>query len=108
MYEAFGFEAGIDKKWDEAPQFYWLYTVIIAIGAGIILLPGTPLIKISLWSQRLNGIMLPVVLICMMLIINNKEIMGKHTNKKVMNVVGWATIGVLVALSVIMVVTSIF
>lgn len=106
--EAFGFEAGIDKKWDEAPQFYWLYTIIIAISAGIILLPGTPLIKISLWSQRLNGIMLPVVLICMMLIINNKEIMGGHTNKKIMNVVGWATIGILVALSVTMVVTSIF
>lgn len=106
--EAFGFEAGIDKKWDEAPQFYWLYTIIIAISAGIILLPGTPLIKISLWSQRLNGIMLPLVLICMMLIINNKEIMGGHTNKKIMNVVGWATIGILVALSVTMVVTSIF
>jgi Mn2+/Fe2+ NRAMP family transporter len=59
-------------------------------------------------SQRLNGIMLPVVLICMMLIINNKEIMGEYTNKKVMNVVGWATIGILVALSVMMVVTSIF
>ncbi len=106
--EAFGFEAGIDKKWNEAPQFYWLYTIIIAISAGIILLPGTPLIKISLWSQRLNGIMLPVVLVCMMLIINNKEIMGEHTNKKVMNVIGWATIGILIALSVTMVVTSIF
>lgn len=104
--EAFGFEAGIDRTWEEAPQFYWLYTIIIMIGAGIILLPGTPLIKISLWSQRLNGIMLPVVLVCMMLIVNDKRIMGGHTNKKAMNVVGWITIAVLVGLSMTMVVTS--
>jgi Mn2+/Fe2+ NRAMP family transporter len=104
--EAFGFEAGIDRTWSEAPQFYWLYTIIIAIGAGIILLPNTPLIQISLWSQRFNGIMLPVVLICMMIIVNNKEIMGEYTNKKIMNVLGWITIVVLIGLSAAMVVTS--
>jgi len=105
--EAFGFEAGIDKKWKEAPQFYWLYTIIIAVGAGIILIPNAPLIGISLWSQRINGILLPVVLICMMLIINNKEVMGKHVNKLPGNIVGWLTIVILVVLSVILLVTSI-
>jgi len=105
--EAFGFEAGIDKKWKEAPQFYWLYTIIIAVGAGIILIPNAPLISISLWSQRINGILLPVVLICMMLIINNKEVMGKHVNKLPGNIVGWLTIVILVVLSVILLVTSI-
>jgi Mn2+/Fe2+ NRAMP family transporter len=104
--EAFGFEAGIDRTWDEAPQFYWLYTIIIAIGAGIILLPNTPLIQISLWSQRFNGIMLPVVLICMMLIVNNKEIMGEHTNRRFMNILGWVTIAILIGLSITMVLTS--
>lgn len=106
--EAFGYEAGIDKTWKEAPQFYWLYTVIIAIGAGIILLPNAPLVTISLWSQRVNGLLLPVVLICMMLIINNKEVMGEHVNKKLGNFIGWATIAILVGLSVVLVVTSIF
>ena len=106
--EAFGFEAGIDKKWKEAPQFYWLYTSIIAIGAGIILLPNAPLISISLWSQRIDGILLPVVLICMMLIINNTEVMGKHTNKRLGNIIGWGTIAILVALSLVMLVTSLF
>ncbi|MEI8200374.1 MAG: Nramp family divalent metal transporter [Eubacteriales bacterium] len=105
--EAFGFEAGIDKKWKEAPQFYWLYTIIIAVGAGIILIPNAPLISISLWSQRINGILLPVVLICMMLIINNKEVMGKHVNKLPGNIIGWLTIVILVVLSVILLVTSI-
>lgn len=106
--EAFGFEAGIDKKWKEAPQFYWLYTSIIAIGAGIILLPGTPLIAISLWSQRIDGILLPVVLACMMLIINNKEVMGTHTNKRLGNIIGWGTIAILAGLSLVMLVTSLF
>ncbi len=106
--EAFGFEAGIDKKWDDAPQFYWLYTVIIIIGAAIILLPKAPLIAISLWSQRINGILLPVVLICMMLIVNKKDVMGSHVNNRVQNVIGWATIVILIGLSLAMLVLSLF
>jgi len=106
--EAFGFEAGIDKKWKEAPQFYWLYTAIIIIGAGIILLPNSPLIQISLWSQRINGILLPVVLICMMVIVNKKDVMGEYTNKKVGNIIGWTTIAILIGLSLVLLVTSMF
>ena len=97
--EAFGFESGIDKKWEEAREFYILYTSILAIAALLILIPNAPLIKISLWSQIINGILLPVVLICMMLLINNKRIMGKYTNKVFNNIIGWSTIVVLMALS---------
>lgn len=106
--EAFGFEAGIDKKWEEAPQFYWLYTLIIVISAGIILIPNSPLIAISLWSQRINGIILPVVLICMMIIINKKDVMGKYTNSTLVNIIGWTAIVILVGLSVALLITSIF
>jgi Mn2+/Fe2+ NRAMP family transporter len=102
--EAFGFEAGIDKKWDEAPEFYVLYTGIIIISAIIILFPNAPLILISLWSQVLNGILLPVVLICMILIVNNKKIMGKYVNKPIYNVIGWTTVVILVGLSVLLLV----
>ena len=70
--EAFGFEAGIDKKWDEAKEFYTLYTSILILSGGIILLPNAPLILISLWSQVINGMLLPVVLVCMILLVNNK------------------------------------
>lgn len=104
--EAFGFEAGIDKTWDEAPQFYWLYTVIIAVAAGIILIPNAPLIAISLISQQINGILLPVVLLCMMLIINKKDVMGDYVNSKPQNIVGWTTIIILVGLSLTLLVTS--
>jgi len=98
--EAFGFEAGIDKKWKEAPEFFILYTGIIILGAIIIMVPNAPLIAITLWSQIINGILLPVVLVCMILLVNNKKIMGDHVNNRVTNVIGWITVAVLVGLSV--------
>lgn len=97
--EAFGFEAGIDKKWDEAREFYILYTGILIFSAGIILLPNAPLILISLWSQVINGMLLPVVLVCMILLVNNKKIMGKYVNKPINNFIGWSTIIILIGLS---------
>lgn len=100
--EAFGFEAGVDKKMDEAPQFYILFTVIMIIGVAIILIPGAPLVTISLLSQTFNGMLLPVVLICMMFMVNNKEIMGKHVNSVIQNIIGWATIITLIVLTVIL------
>ncbi|MDR3651912.1 MAG: Nramp family divalent metal transporter [Paludibacter sp.] len=106
--EAFGFEAGIDKKWKEAPQFYWLFTFIIIIGASIILIPNAPLILITLWSQVANGVLLPVVLICMILIVNNKEVMGKYVNKPLQNIFGWFTISVLIGLTIALFASSFF
>jgi NRAMP (natural resistance-associated macrophage protein)-like metal ion transporter len=106
--EAFGFEAGIDKKWDEAPEFYWLYTSILVISALIILIPNAPLIQITLWSQVLNGMLLPVVLICMILIVNNKKIMGKYINKPLNNIIGWTSVVILIALSGLLMLMPLF
>ena len=106
--EAFGFEAGIDKKWKEAPEFYVLYTFIIALSALIILIPNAPLIAISLGSQVLNGMLLPVVLICMILLVNDRRIMGKHVNRKINNIIGWTAVIVLVALSIMLLIMSLF
>jgi len=105
--EAFGFEAGINKKFSEAPQFYSLFTFIILIAVGIILLPNAPLIAITIWTQVLNAILLPVVLICMMLIINKTEIMGDYTNKRYQNVIGWTTSIVLIILSAILLISGV-
>ncbi len=104
--EAFGFEAGIDKKWDEAPEFYVLYTSILVISAGIILLPNAPLIAISLGSQVINGLLLPVFLVCMILLVNNKKIMGEYVNKPFNNIIGWGTVIVLVVLSTMLLITQ--
>lgn len=102
--EAFGFEAGIDKKWNEAPEFYNLYTIILALAVGIILLPNVPLIGISLWSQVINALLLPVVLVCMILLVNDKKIMGKHVNKPITNVIGWTSIVLLIGMSLMLLV----
>jgi len=106
--EAFGFEAGIDKKWDEAREFYILYTIIIIVSVLIILIPGVNLVKISLGSQVLNGLLLPVVLICMILLVNNKKIMGAHVNKPFNNIVGWSATIILVILSCVLLIMPLF
>lgn len=97
--EAFGFEAGIDKSWKDAPQFYALFTAIIIVSVFIILLPGAPLIEITIWSQVINGVLLPVVLISMLIIINKREVMGDRVNGKFANAVGWGTAAILLALN---------
>ena len=106
--EAFGIEAGIDKTWGEAPAFYWLYTILIAVGAGFIMIPKMPLIKVMFWSQVLNGVMLPFVLIFMLSLINNKDIMGDYVNGRTFNIISWVTVVIMIALTLLMVVTSFF
>lgn len=106
--EAIGFEAGVDKTFAEAPQFYSLYTAIIVIGGGLILIPGAPLIPIMFWSQVLNGVLLPMVLIAMLILINDQSLMGEHTNSPFVNVVSWVTSAVMIILSLLLLVTQFF
>jgi len=106
--EAFGIEAGIDKSWNEAPEFYWLYTILIIVGAGFILIPKINLILVMFWSQVINGVMLPFVLIFMLLLINNRDLMGDYVNRWGYNLISWATVVIMVVLTLLMVVTSFF
>jgi len=105
--EGFGFEAGIDKKFVEAPQFFTLFSSIILVAVTIILIPNAPLIGITIWTQVLNAVLLPVVLICMIIVVNKKEIMGDHRNNLFQNIVAVSTIFILIALSLIMFITPI-
>lgn len=104
--EAFGRETSLNSKFTEAPQFYGLYSLMIFLGAGIILLPDIPLIKIMYYSQVINGILLPFVLIFMLLLINDKRIMGDYVNGRLMNIISWITVVVLIGLSVMMVASA--
>jgi Mn2+/Fe2+ NRAMP family transporter len=97
--EGLGFESGLDRKFSEAPFFYWLYTLLIAAGAGVILIPNLPLVKISILSQVVNGAVLPFVLIFMLLLINKKELMGEYVNKRTFNVIAWATTVIMIGLT---------
>jgi Mn2+/Fe2+ NRAMP family transporter len=100
--EGMGFEAGVNRRFREAPIFYWLYTLLIAIGAGIVLVPDFPLIKMILWSQVLNGVLLPVVLIFMVLLINKTDLMGQWTNSRFYNLVAWVAVVILIGLTLVL------
>ncbi len=106
--EAFGFEAGIDKKLHEAPQFYALFTGIILIAMGIVLIPRAPLIQITLWTQDINGMLLPVVLICMIRMVNDREVMGRYINNRLQNAIGWVTVVVLIGLTALLILSPLF
>jgi Mn2+/Fe2+ NRAMP family transporter len=95
--EGLGFESGIGKSFREAPVFYWLYTLLIAAGAGLILLPRLPLIKIQLYSQAINGVAIAPVLVFMLLLVNNK--VGEYVNSRLYNLIAWATTAVMTILS---------
>ncbi len=100
--EGMGWESGVDKDFEQAPQFFWFFTVIIAISALLILVPNAPLMKIMFLSQVLNGIVLPFVLIVMLLLINNKKLMGSFANGPVFNGIAWVTVAVMVVLTAVM------
>jgi NRAMP (natural resistance-associated macrophage protein)-like metal ion transporter len=104
--EGLGWEAGIDKKFMEAPQFYGIYSLIIVLGAGVILYPNFPLIPIMYFSQVINGMVLPVVLIFMLLLINDKRLMMKYTNGPVFNAVTWATTLVLIGFTFLLLIQT--
>ncbi|HXM10444.1 MAG TPA: divalent metal cation transporter [Terriglobales bacterium] len=101
--EGLGLESGVERKFSEAPAFYWLYTVLIVAGAAVVLIPGLPLIKIVFFSQVVNGAVLPFVLIFMLLLINKKDLMGEYVNKTTFNVIAWATTIIMVVLTVLLI-----
>ncbi len=80
--------------------------ILIVVGAGFILIPNIPLIQVMFWSQVINGVMLPFVLIFMLLLINNTDIMGEYINSRTYNVISWIVVVVMIALTLMMVVTS--
>jgi NRAMP (natural resistance-associated macrophage protein)-like metal ion transporter len=97
--EGLGFESGVGKKFGEAPVFYWLYTILIVAGGGVILVPNLPLVKITIFSQVVNGVVLPFVLIFMLLLINKKDLMGEYVNSRLFNVVAWGTTVLVIGLT---------
>ncbi len=106
--EGMGWEAGVSKTFKDAPQFMWLYTILIAIGAIIVLMPNAPLISIMWISQVINGIMLPFVLIFMLFLINRADLMEGYTNSKTFNVIAWVTTVIMILLTVLFVVSNFF
>jgi len=105
--ESAGWESGLDRKWGEAKQFYWLFTGIVVVGAAVVLIPRLPLIRIMLVSQIVNGMLLPFVLVYMLRLANDEQLMGVHRNGRWLNVVAWTTTVVMIALTAYLVATGI-
>lgn len=101
--EGLGVESGVDKSFREAPFFYWLYTALI-VGGGVtvLLLPDSELINYAIWSQVLNGVLLPVVIILMLVLINRKDLMGEHKNSLLRNIVAWTTSIIVIGMTLAM------
>jgi len=106
--EAFGWEAGLDRTVAQAPIFYGLFLAVLGASALVILWPGLPLIPVMVASQTLNGILLPVVLIIMLRLVNDRRLMGEHTNSAAANTIAWATTAALVGLSLALLLLTIF
>src|SRR5215470_4766930 len=98
--EGLGVESGVNKRFWEAPVFYWLYTFLIVCGAGVVLIPKLPLIKVIIFSQVANGILLPFVLVYMLLLVNKRELMGEHKNSLFANIIAWTTSVVMILLTI--------
>ncbi|MGZ6316900.1 MAG: Nramp family divalent metal transporter [Anaerolineales bacterium] len=105
--EGLGFESGVNRRFGEAPIFYWLFTLLIVVGGAVVMFPRFPLVKMILFSQVINGVLLPVVLIFMTLLINKKKLMHEWTNSRFYNLVSWAAVALMVGLTMALVALSI-
>lgn len=106
--EAFGWEAGINHGWREAPVFFAVYTALIVLGAAVILLPIQSLVRTMMASQTLNGVLLPVILIVMLKLINNRRLMGRYVNGRAFDVLARVIIAVLILLTAILIAVTLF
>lgn len=104
--EAFGWESGVNREFKEAPVFFTIYTSFIVLGAAIILLPIQSLVDAMIFSQTLNGLLLPVILVVMLILINDRRLMGKFVNGRLFNLLAWITVVILILLALILVIIS--
>ena len=106
--EGLGLESGVDRDFDEAPSFYWMYTLLIGLAASVVLIPAFPIVRMILLSQVLNGILLPIVMIFVVLLVNRRDLMHEWTNGPIYNLIAWGSVAVMIGLSVLLAVFSVF
>jgi Mn2+/Fe2+ NRAMP family transporter len=106
--EAFGFEKGVSSSFREAPIFLGVFTFLVAVGAFIAMMPGLPLIRVLIVTQVINGMLLPVILIAILKLVNNRELMGAHVNGRLYNLAAWLTAIIVSALSILLIVVTMF
>jgi len=105
--EAFGWERSVNRPLREAPAFFGLFAALIGVGAAAVLIPGVPLLTLLFLPNVVGGILLPVILVLMLKLVNDRKIMGSWVNSPLQNVIAWLTTDLLVALSVIYLIIAI-
>ena len=100
--EAFGWESGVDKRFEDARPFFGIYTFVLGLGALVVLIPGLDLLPLIIASQNLQGLLLPVVLVFMVMLVNDARIMGRHRNGRLANVLAWGAVGLVIALDAVL------
>jgi Mn2+/Fe2+ NRAMP family transporter len=106
--EALGFEKGVSRSFREAPIFIGVFTFLIAVGAAIAVIPGLPLIRVLLVTQVINGLLLPIILLAILKLVNDRELMGKHVNGPLYNLGAWLTAIIVTLLSLLFILVSLF
>src|SRR6266571_1803264 len=106
--EALGFEKGVSRSFREAPIFIGVFTFLIAVGAAIAVIPDLPLIRVLLVTQVINGLLLPVILIAVLRLVNNREVMGAYVNGPIYNLAAWLTTLLVSLLSALFILTTLF
>jgi len=104
--EAMGWEAGVDKNFEQAPQFMLIYTVTVAAAAMIVVIPGAPLVFLMVLAAIVNGLLLPFVLVYIILLINKRKLMGDYVNSRLYNWIAWGTVLAVATLAVLLVITT--
>jgi Mn2+/Fe2+ NRAMP family transporter len=105
--EAFGWERGVGQRWGDAPAFFGIFTGLIVIGAGAVLIPDVPLVNLILLSQEINGLILAVILVFMLVLVNDRRVVGRYVNGPVLNLIAGATVVLLVGLVALLLFSSI-
>ena len=105
--EALGFEKGVSRSFREAPIFLGVFTFLIAVGAAIAVIPGLPLIRVLLVTQVINGLLLPIILFAILRLVNDRDLMGEHTNNRIFNILSYGATGLLILLTVALLVLSV-
>jgi len=108
LSEALGVEKGISRSFREAPIFVGIFTFLIVVGAIVAVIPGLPLIRVLIVTQVINGLLLPVILIAIQRLVNNRELMGEYVNGPIYNLAAWLTTIIVSALSILLIVTTMF
>jgi NRAMP (natural resistance-associated macrophage protein)-like metal ion transporter len=106
--EAFGFEKGVSSTFREAPIFLGVFTFLVVLGAVVAILPGLSLIHVLILTQVMNGVLLPVILIVVLKLVNNREVMGAHVNGPIYNLAAWLTTIAVSALSLLVIASTLF